>query len=69
MKKTFYVSKIRQANGDHEVHEASCPKLPLSQNRVHLGEYYTCAEAVNAARKLFPTADGCKICSPQCNTR
>ncbi|SHK83571.1 hypothetical protein SAMN05444266_101308 [Chitinophaga jiangningensis] len=68
MKQTYYVSTVRQAvTGDNEVHVETCQKLPLSQNRIRLGEYYHCAEAVNAARKLYPTADGCKICSPACN--
>ncbi|RAJ83152.1 hypothetical protein CLV59_103111 [Chitinophaga dinghuensis] len=69
MKKRYWVSKIRQLNGDHEVHDESCRALPKFENRQLLGEFATCQEAVREAKKIYLTADGCKICSPTCHTR
>ena len=63
----YYVNKNPQANGDHEVHKESCPVLPDEENRRYLGDFATCHEAVREARKIYPTADGCRICSPECH--
>ncbi len=69
MKLMYYVSKIRQDNGDHEVHHETCRVVPKPENRRALGEFSDCKDAVSAAKEIYPTADGCKICSPSCNTR
>lgn len=68
MKLAYYVSRIQQSNGDHEVHNEICRMLPKPENRTVLGEFSTCQEAVLAAQKSYPTADGCKICSPTCHS-
>jgi len=69
MKTKYYVSLIQQANGDQEVHCETCRALPKPEHRVLLGEFYACQDAVRAARKIYLTADGCKICSPTCHSR
>ncbi|MFB9843998.1 hypothetical protein [Mucilaginibacter ginsenosidivorans] len=69
MKKKYYVNKHAQSNGDHEVHEQSCVYLPAEQNRLYLGEFYGCRDAVDEAKKTYKSADGCKTCSPGCHTR
>ena len=69
MKKRYYVNENVQNNGDHEVHHESCRYLPQLQNRKYLGEFYSCTEAVTAAKKYYSAADGCKICSESCHTR
>ena len=69
MELAYYVSKIPQHNGDHEVHNGTCRVLPKIENRLLLGEFSNCRDAVNIARNIYSTADGCKICSPECNTR
>ena len=65
----YYANKNAQSNGDHEVHNAECSKLPYESNRKFLGEFYTCKDAVNKAKETDSSADGCKICSPACHTR
>lgn len=65
---TYYVSKIEQNNGDHEVHTGSCTYLPAAHNRIYLGEYASCAEAVNAARRHYSQVNGCYYCSRACHT-
>lgn len=64
----YYVNLNEQPNGDHEVHEAPCSRLPLPENRLFVGDFSRCAPAVAAAKQYFTTANGCAHCSPGCNT-
>ncbi|HEU4576399.1 MAG TPA: hypothetical protein VFS36_15460 [Chitinophagaceae bacterium] len=68
MEKKYYVSKIREANGDHEVHESTCDWLPIPENRIFLGEFTSCREAVTAAKKYYTQVNGCYYCSNECHT-
>ncbi len=65
----YYVNTNAQTNGDHEVHKESCSYLPSAQNRIFLGKFSTCAEAVIAARVHFVQVDGCRYCSYACHTQ
>ncbi len=65
----YYVNTNAQANGDHEVHRAdNCPTPANEENRRYLGNFATCHEAVQKAKKHYPTANGCAHCSPACHT-
>lgn len=64
----YYVNANAQANGDHEVHTESCSWLPDSDNRIYLGNFDNCFDAVIAARKHFPQTNGCYYCSQACHT-
>jgi hypothetical protein len=64
----YYVNQLSQSNGDHEVHTASCSFLPLEPNRIHLGDFTTCAPAVAAARRYYTKSNGCAFCAQPCNT-
>lgn len=63
----YYVNKREQASGDHEVHREGCPYLPAASNRLYLGQFPSCAPAVQAARQFYAQPDGCYYCSPLCN--
>ena len=65
----YYVNKNAQANGDHEVHQEGCSRLPVAHNRINLGEYYTCSDAVRAARNYYKQVNGCYYCSYDCHTQ
>jgi hypothetical protein len=67
MKKKYYVHTKAQSNGDHEVHKQDCTWLPLPENRVYLGEFSNCFEAVIAARRHYTDVDGCHYCSRECD--
>lgn len=67
--KNYYVNKNAQPNGDHEVHNEYCRYLPVIQNRVHLGEFPDCREAVKEAKRQYTQVNGCKTCSPDCHTQ
>ncbi|MET1056980.1 MAG: hypothetical protein ABWY16_16840 [Pedobacter sp.] len=64
----YYVNKNPQGNRDYEVHREDCADLPSLENRTYLGEFYNCVGAVYAAREVYATSNGCKICSYLCHT-
>jgi len=66
--KNYYVNKIKQSNGDHEVHESSCSFLPSVENREYLGLFSDCKEAVKKAKEKYPKSNGCYFCSDSCHT-
>jgi len=67
MKKKYYVHSKAQSNGDHEVHNEDCSYLPEPQNRIYLGEFSNCKDAVDAARTFYSDVDGCYYCSRECD--
>jgi hypothetical protein len=64
----YYVNKNAQSNGDHEVHKYDCYWLPKIENRIYLGDFYTCSGAVQAAKKYYSQVNGCMHCSESCHT-
>ncbi len=66
--KKYYVRKTPQTNGDHEVHTEDCYWLPLKENRIYLGEFNNCKDAVKKAKKDYPQSNGCIHCSILCHT-
>jgi hypothetical protein len=63
----YYVNKNAQSNGDHEVHREDCSYLPT--NRIDLGEFDKCQDAVREAKKHYTQVNGCKHCSNECHTQ
>lgn len=64
----YYINNNAQANGDHEVHTSDCSFLPGVENRVYLGSFTTCSDAVKEAKKHYPQSNGCYYCSRACHT-
>ena len=64
----YYVNKQAQANGDHEVHESGCNRLPSIENQMYLGEFLYCSSAVTEAKKTYSKSNGCYYCSRSCHT-
>ena len=54
--KAYYVNKNSQAKGDHEVHTSDCYYLPKVENKMYLGYFSNCRDAVWEAKKTCPTA-------------
>ena len=65
----YYVSTNSQANGDHDVHKSTCILMPSSENIQYLGSFENCFDAVLEAKKYFPKANGCYICSHECHAK
>ena len=64
----YYANKKAQDNGDHEVHEGDCNYLPGPGNKLYLGFFTNCYDAVKEAKKYFPQSNGCYYCSQECHT-
>nr|VFK12873.1 MAG: hypothetical protein BECKLPF1236A_GA0070988_1007810 [Candidatus Kentron sp. LPFa]VFK29239.1 MAG: hypothetical protein BECKLPF1236C_GA0070990_100831 [Candidatus Kentron sp. LPFa] len=64
----YYVNKQAQANGDQEVHRSDCLFLPSEENRLYLGIFSNCRDAVREAGKYYRQVDGCYHCSRECHT-
>lgn len=64
----YYVNRNAQSNGDHEVHEDNCQYLPSPDNRIYLGNFTNCQDAVEAAKKYYNQVNGCYFCSRPCHT-
>ena len=65
---SYYVNKNAQSNGDHEVHKSSCSFLPNVENRIYLGEFSYCKDAVKKAKDYYSKVNGCYYCSSECHT-
>lgn len=63
--KKFYVNSVPQWNGDHEVHCEGCSWMPSIIHRVYLGSFASSKEALAAATRIYPNADGCAYCCPE----
>ena len=62
----YYVNNKAQANGEHEVHVSTCLFMPMSAK--YLGDFTHCADAVRAAKAVYPQTNGCYLCSKECHT-
>lgn len=69
MLKKYYVNRNAQSTGEHEVHQEGCSFLPSVSNRIDLGYFYSCKEAIKKAREYYSNVDGCYFCSNECHTR
>lgn len=66
----YYVNRVAQPSGDHEVHLEDCFLRTSPENRVDLGVFAAAAAALAAAREAgFPHVDGCRFCLPTSHTR
>lgn len=68
MATSYYVNKVEQGNGDHEVHTEECRYLPSVLNRIYLGQFTNCSDAVREAKKHYTQENGCYTCSRACHT-
>lgn len=66
--KPYYVCTKSQKNGDYEVHLGSCQHKPKSKNSIFLGFFISEQAAVEEAKKIYPSANGCSYCCPETNT-
>ncbi|MET3879992.1 hypothetical protein [Chitinophaga sp. OAE865] len=68
MKQLYYANNNEQPNGDHEVHVSTCYYFAGMHNRIYLGEFETCQEAIREAKKHHQKANGCLTCCSTCHT-
>lgn len=65
----YYVNKNEQPTGEHEVHKDGCRFMPAPENRIYLGYFSDCSDAVKKAKEYYREVDGCYYCCPRCHTR
>jgi len=70
----YYINKNPQSppeNNEHEIHREDryCPKPPLPENRIRLGNFDNCEDATKKAKTLHPDwiIDGCHYCNFECD--
>lgn len=65
----YYVNDNAQpVTYDHEVHKTGCYYLSIANSTTYLGEFNSCHDAVESAKKIYPNSDGCAYCCPACHT-
>lgn len=66
----YYLNSIAQKNSEHEVHQLSCAHLPEANNRVLLGKFTSCEEAILKAKEKFHPSkvNGCYHCASFCHS-
>lgn len=69
MYKDYYVNKndTGNPNFNHEVHCEDCFWLPTVNNRIYLGYFDSCYDAVKMAKEYYINVDGCATCCPLCH--
>ena len=69
----YYINRNPQPSpeqGEHEIHKGyNCPKPPLPENRIKLGDFPNCKDATAEAKRRFPDwkIDGCEHCNEECH--
>lgn len=58
----YYVNRVAQPTGEHEVHTSTCRYLPSAANRIFLGYFSNSRDALQAARMIYSNVDGCFYC-------
>ena len=66
--KKYYVHTETDEDGNHEVHDEDCFRLPEPKNREYLGQFSNCKSAVKKAKNDYDNVDGCYHCSKECHT-
>ena len=64
----YWVGRDAKPNGDHEMHVASCSRMPSAGEMLELGEFVTCYGAMSAAHTRYWQVNGCAHCSRDCHT-
>ena len=54
----YYVNKLTTGNPNfnHEVHKSTCYYLPSESNRIYLGCFGSCLDAIREAKKYYTIA-------------
>ena len=71
--KEWCMNSIAQPNGAHEIHDLASVKgcLPDVGNRIYLGEFESCHDAIAKGKSHFfqsKRVDGCYHCARECHT-
>ena len=67
----YYLSKvIRKHDEKFPIHRESCKLIPGPNDRIYLGNFHNCQEALDyATRHYNMQIDGCLECSVECHKK
>lgn len=60
-----YVNKKTQTTGEHVIHTDRCNYLRDIQNKLYLGNFRNCKEAIEETKKYYLRVDGCYYCAKE----
>ncbi|EOO05017.1 hypothetical protein IAW_05836 [Bacillus cereus str. Schrouff] len=65
----YYVSLRVDDDGNHKLHTDNCVYLPDIKNRIYLGFFLNCQDALLAAtaKFMFRSFDDCCLCCNECH--
>ena len=58
----FFTTKITSDEEVSTIHMSICDYLPSSSSIIELGEFYSCGDALAAAKKKEENSNGCFHC-------
>lgn len=69
MSKQYFLDKNKNEYGFYELHSVGCPRPPEEENRLNLGEFFTCKKAMEKALEHFMEEElnGCYLCCTKCH--
>ena len=63
----YYLNKRPLINGYYSVHKEGCPFLEEKNERIYLGKYESCYDAIKIAKQAALNSDGCYFCLKGCS--
>ena len=63
----YLVDKVPDDKGERLVHEEECKWI--SNNRISIGYFTSCQEAINKAKEYYPRINGCVRCMGDCHRK
>lgn len=64
--KHYYVNKETMGNPNYN-HAEGCVWMPSAVNRIYLGYFSSCSDAIKKAKEYYSNVDGCATCCPLCH--
>ena len=58
----FFATITTSTDEVSTMHKEICERLPVSTERVELGEFYSCSDALDEAKKRQENSNGCFYC-------
>jgi hypothetical protein len=58
----YFVNKEALENGDHEIHSGGCRRCSSDRNRIYLGFFLDCGDALTIAGRFYDRVILCRLC-------
>ncbi|EHF3470693.1 TPA: hypothetical protein SMP82_001354 [Proteus mirabilis] len=64
----YYINTLIDDKGYYVIHQYGCEHMPITLNRMFLGNFYDCFSAMRVAIEYsYPKANGCYWCCRECH--